>query len=113
MSYLPRIGNWAASAIGQRDARWFTVKGRLKPGVGLTAAAVELATLARRLSEAYPDTNRNRGLIVRTELQASSAPAPPRVALSAMLLAIAVLVLMVACANVASLLLGRASTRAR
>jgi predicted permease len=110
---LPRVGNWAASAIGQRDARWFTVKGRLKPGVGLAAAAVELATLARRLSEAYPNTNRNQGLIVRTELQARAEQAPPRVALSAMLLAIAVLVLMVACANVASLLLGRASARAR
>jgi putative ABC transport system permease protein len=110
---LPQVTAWGGSAISQRDSRSFTVKGRLKPGTSLAQAAAEMDTLGRRLAGAYPDTNRNRGLLVRTELQARAAQAPQRLALSAMLLGIAGLVLLVACANVASLLLGRAAVRSR
>jgi predicted permease len=110
---LPQVTDWGGSAIGHRDSRMFTVKGPLKPGTSLAQAAAEMDTLGRRLADAYPDTNRNRRLLIRTELQARAAQAPQRLALSAMLLGIAGLVLLVACANVASLLLGRAAVRSR
>jgi macrolide transport system ATP-binding/permease protein len=110
---LPQVTDWGGSAISQRDSRSFTVKGRLKPGTNLAQAAAEMDTLGRRLADAYPSTNRNRRLLVRTELQARAAQAPQRLALSAMLLGLAGLVLMVACANVASLLFGRGAARSR
>lgn len=110
---LPRVASWGESAIRQRNLRRFTVKGRLKPGTSMATAAAEMATLGNRLAGAYPDTNMNRGFVVRTEFQARAAQWPQNVALSAMLLGISILVLMAACANVASLLLGRAGARSR
>ena len=61
----------------------------------------------------HPDTNKNRGLVVRTELQARMAQDPPDAMLIAMLSTLAFAVLFVACANVAGLLTSRAPVRAR
>src|SRR5207245_4154843 len=60
-----------------------------------------------------PDTNKNRRLVVRTEMQERAAEDPPDATLLAMLSALAVAVLFVACANVAGLLTSRAPVRAR
>ena len=110
---LPRVADWGADALDQRGARSFSVKGRLKASTNIAQASAEMTALAARLAAAYPDVDRNRGLVVRTELEAHSAGAPHQVALSAMLLGIAGLVLILACANVANLLLGRARARSR
>jgi predicted permease len=96
-----------------RDIRRLTIKGRLKPAVTMTQAQSELSLIASDLERAYPDTNRNRKLTVRTELQARIAQDPPDAVLVAMLLTIAAAVLFVACANVAGLLTSRAPARAR
>ena len=110
---LPQVADWAASALEKRDDRWFTVKGRLKPGVTIAHAATEIAAFGSRLAETYPATNRDHGLLVRTELQLHSVQAPQHVALSTMVLGISALVLLLSCANVANLLLGRAQARRR
>src|SRR5207245_11210976 len=60
-----------------------------------------------------PDTNKNRRLVVRTEMQERAAEDPPDATLLAMLSALALGVLFVACANVAGLLTSRAPVRAR
>ena len=65
------------------------------------------------LERAYPDTNRNRRLAVRTELQNRIATIHGDAALLAMLTTLAGAVLFVACANVAGLLTSRAPVRAR
>lgn len=96
-----------------RDYRDLTVKGRLKAGVSLSQAQSELTTVAADLERAYPETDRNRRLILRTELGTRIAQAPPIAALAAMLIALAGAVLVVACANVAGLLSSRSPTRAR
>ncbi len=96
-----------------RDFRSLTIKGRLAPGVTMAQAQTELSGIATDLERAYPDTNRNRNIIVRTELQTRIAQAPPLARLLAMLSTLAGAVLLVACANVAGLLASRAPMRAR
>jgi hypothetical protein len=55
--------------IQARDFRNLAIRGRLKRGVTLTEAQTELSLMATDLERAYPDTNRNRRLAVRSELQ--------------------------------------------
>ena len=77
------------------------------------AAQAELTTIAADLERAYPATNKNQRMVVRTELQARIAQSPPDATLIAMLATLALAVLFVACANVAGLLTSRAPVRAR
>ncbi len=99
--------------LDSRSQRELTVKGRLGPGVSLEQARAELQVIARNLERSYPDTNRNVGVMVNTELQDRIRQDPIDSELSEMLLALAAAVLLVACANVASLLLSRARVRSR
>jgi macrolide transport system ATP-binding/permease protein len=101
------------SSLENRDARNLKLKGRLRPGVSQAAAQAELTTIAADLERAYPETNKNRRLFVRTELQARIDQSPPDAMLIAMLSTLALAVLFVACANVAGLLTSRAPARAR
>jgi putative ABC transport system permease protein len=96
-----------------RDRRMLTIKGRLRKSVSISQAQAELLTIARNLERAYPNTNRNRGVAVRTELEAKILQSPPDAELAAMLSVLAAAVLLVACANVAGLLTSRAPVRAR
>lgn len=102
-----------AASLQARDARNLTLKGRLKAGVSQEQAQTELNAIAANLQREHPDTTRNRGLAIRTELQARMAQSPPDAMLIAMLSTLALAVLFVACANVAGLLTSRAPVRAR
>jgi predicted permease len=110
----PQIINDPRSAsLESRDARNLTLKGRLKASVSQATAQSELTAIAADLERAYPATNRNRRLLIRTELQSRIAQDPPDAMLTAMLSTLALAVLLVACANVAGLLTSRAPARAR
>jgi predicted permease len=110
----PRLINDPRGAsLDARDTRTLTLKGRLAPGVSQAGAQSELTAIAADLERAYPDTNRNRRLTIRTELQARFAEDPPDAMLLGMLFTLALAVLLVACANVAGLLTSRAPARAR
>jgi predicted permease len=103
----------AVVELTKRDVYNIAVKGRLKPGVSLEQAAQEVSLIAANLSRAYPDTNRHRGLTVQTEFDARVQARPQLAVLAAMLVALSLIVLLVACANVAGLLASRAPVRAR
>jgi len=102
-----------AASLEAREVRNLRLKGRLKPGVTQTDAQSELTAISADLERAYPDTNRHRQYSVKTELQARAAQSPPDAMLVAMLSTLALLVLLVACGNVAGLLTSRAPARAR
>jgi predicted permease len=97
--------------LEQRSFRYLEVRGRLKPGVSLEQARQEVSAIARGLEQTYPDTNRNFGMLVRTafetRLDERGASAPS----AFMLMTLAFAVLVVACANVAGLLMSRAPAR--
>src|SRR5262249_48460879 len=106
-------GGHRPDILEARDARLFTLKGRLRPGVSLSEAQVELATIGRDLERAYPDTNTNQALVVQTELAYRYEVRPLDSALVVILTVLSLAVLGVACANVAGLLASRAPVRAR
>lgn len=109
----PNLTDSRMAVLGARDLRRLTIKGRLKPGVTLDQAQAELTVVGNDLAAAYPETNRNRPLRIRSEFQDRYRQNPSNVTLIAMLAFLAGGVLFVACANVAGLLGSRAPMRAR
>ena len=100
--------------LEDRSARTFAVKGRLRLGVSDTAARAELATLWAGLLGQYPEPNRNLSIAVRSQFQERLQEEGPVTAISmVMMMALVAVVLLIACANVASLMLGRNRARTR
>ena len=113
MHAYPAVPGSTAEYLTSRKNRPAVLLGRLKPGMSLTGAQSELRTIARDLAAQYPDSNRDRTVTVLGYLSARYENDPTDAALSLTLLAITGLVLLIACANVANLLLGRGAARAR
>ncbi|MBV9145676.1 MAG: ABC transporter permease, partial [Acidobacteria bacterium] len=97
-------------SLGPRGTHQYQVIGRLKPGVTLQQAQAETSLIASRLEQQYPDSNYKVGaslVPLHEDLVGES-----RSSLLIMLWAVA-LVLLIACANIANLLLSRAVARQR
>ncbi|HKE21099.1 MAG TPA: ABC transporter permease [Bryobacteraceae bacterium] len=93
-----------------RAAHNYLVVGRLKPGVSIQRARGEMTPIARRLEEFYPGSNKGQGIAV--ERMRDQMVGDVRVTLYILLGAVSV-VLLIAAANTAALLLGKATTRTR
>src|SRR5688572_16944395 len=113
LAITPTLTGSLPDALERRDARNLDVKGRLKPGVSLAQAQDEVQIVATSLERAYPDTNRNYGLLVTTDFKARIEESGPGAPAAFMVMTLAFVVLLVACANVAGLLTSRAPARAR
>jgi predicted permease len=85
--------------------------GRLKPGVTIEQAHADISTIAGRLRQIYPETNANRGARVIAGFGITPWHRREIGRLIGFLFGIVVLVQLIACANVAGLLLARASAR--
>jgi predicted permease len=96
-----------------RDDRQLSVKARLKPGATLQEARNELAGLARNLESEYPALNRDRGAAVHTQFEMRTRADDVNWKFGVIFTVLALAVLLVACTNVAGLLLSRAQTRTR
>ena len=95
---------------GVRGAHYISVVARLREGVSLAQARSEMGSLAGALAEQYPDTNKNWGVNVTPLMDAAVGQIRPMLVI---LMAAVFLVLLIAVANVANLMLARASGRAK
>src|SRR5262245_55051521 len=111
--YIPRMmtgtltltGATPASFLSDRAARVTPVLARLKPGVGIQQARDEMLRIGSQLEQEHPDTNRGLKLGVLSQLDYKIANDPDNLTMAALFMAVAVLVLGIACVNVANLLL--------
>ena len=111
------VAGTPAGSLRERDNYRLTVKGRLGPGHSVESVAPELEAIAARLSRAYPATNEDRTLraapLPRMSVSTSPSTDGQFAALSALVLGMAGVVLLIACLNLANMLLARSASRRR
>jgi Acidobacterial duplicated orphan permease len=105
---------WGGSRVNQRDNRWLNVLGKLRPGVSASQAVGELNVLMQRIAERYPAEHEGPNQISSDPLWRSPFGANVYFyGTLPILLALAAVLLLLACANVANLLLVRSVARRR
>ncbi|HKG94116.1 MAG TPA: ABC transporter permease [Gemmatimonadaceae bacterium] len=101
--------------LRKRGSRWMDVVGRLRPGVTLDRARMAVSAVGRQLGDEYPQESANRAhtLTPAARLIGAAERQSPVLTAFAGLMAVTGLVLLIACANVANLMLARAARRGR
>jgi predicted permease len=106
------IGQMPGLDVANRGARRFDIFGRLEDGATLEDARAEMTAIVTALSAQYPDTNADIGVRTMPFTHAFVAP-PPQAREPLIMMIAAAIVLLISCANGASLLFARAAPRAR
>jgi predicted permease len=109
------ITNVPANLATNRQIRNLNILARLRPDKTIQQSQASLSVLSRRLSQEYPQAEKDLNVQAFPELQSRPQPDPNHTLLivGALFLGLAALVLLLACVNVANLLLVRASARSR
>jgi macrolide transport system ATP-binding/permease protein len=106
-----QVAPGGGDVLTHRDWRGFGVLGRLNPGVSLAQSQAEMNVIMSELEREHPETNKDTVAIVRNEVErrreANGLVWP------VILMGLVVLVLLMACANVASLMMAKATSRLR
>jgi macrolide transport system ATP-binding/permease protein len=117
--YLPlgmaSIAGNPSDFMTNRQVRNDPIMARLRPGVSLQQAQAVLAVISQRLAQEYPEAHKDLSLTVFPELRARPNPDPNNTVLvvGGLFLGLSVMVLLLACVNVANILLVRATVRER
>jgi len=98
-------------ALKNRGTGWLTVLGRLKPGITPRQAIAGLRVVARGLEQDYPALERGRGISVEPAVALPSFVSGPVTGIVVLLGALGGMLLLIPCANVASLMLARSWSR--
>jgi len=99
-----------SSYLNRGNHEGLTALARLRPGVSVSAARLELDTIMKRLEHQYPETNSGEGAIITPLYESRVSTIRPALL---MLLGAVACVLLIACVNIANLLLARAAARQR
>jgi predicted permease len=101
--------------LGDRSNAGLVLAGRLKPGLSDAFVATRLDALSRQLEAAYPGENKDQALTANPLPRMSSSPSPQNntglTAFTSLLMGLSGIVLIIACLNIANMLLARGSTR--
>jgi predicted permease len=117
--YLPMgmaiIAGNPSDFMTNREVRNVPLLARLRPGVSLQQAQAVLGVVSQRLAQEYPETHKDLTVVAFPELRARPNPDPNNTVLvvGSLFLGLSVMVLLVACVNVANILLVRATVRER
>jgi len=104
-------GEMNPDLLSRRGGGWLRMMGRLRPGVNIEKAQASLAVIDRQLALTYPNTNRETIVTLFAVNRIHPRAYRPLFSAGTLLLAVTGTVLLIACANVANLLLARASAR--
>jgi predicted permease len=109
------ISGTPAETLTNWQNRSFIVNARIRPEVSMQQAGAELSVIARDLVRQHPEFEKKLGIEVFPEPSLRINPGDPKtmVVIAGLFLSLAVMVLLLACVNVANLVLVRATTRAR
>ena len=110
--WIPLVLSHSKFGSTGRDDRYLRVFARLSPGISVRQATVEMSAIAQRIAQAHLDTNRgwSAGVMSLQQYAIADMNAGPSLAF---LMAAVAFVLLIACANIANLLLARNSARQR
>jgi predicted permease len=111
--WMPLTAATDGATLSNRGAVWLNAGGRLKPGVRVTQASAELDAIGRALAREHADSQNASFTLRAIALSPLPGAGGPMAAFLALLVGIVSMVLLIACANLAGVLLARAAARRR